>query len=717
MERLAHFVARRRFVIIGVWIALTLFGAFSAGQLADRWLEDFSIPGADGYEANQRAVQELGSGELFPFVLVMRADGDVTEVAGVERAIQRAAAANPGSRVSSFFNTQDEVFVSDDRHVTFANVYAAGQASFEGVDLTPTSDALEAALPPGVDGYVTGIDALYGEASEGSEGSEPPSVLIEALIGGAGALVILLFTFGTLPAIAIPLLVALVSILNTFTLIWILTYVTDVSIIVQFLVALIGLGVAIDYALLMIFRFREELRHGAEREAALVETMRHAGRSVIVSGSTVAVGLLSMIILPLPFIRSIGIGGMLIPAVSVLTAITLLPALLYTLGPRINSLRVLPRRLVEGSDDPEKGFWNRWARTVMRRPAAVAASGLAVVALLLFYGVQLNPADAQAQDLPGGGPAHEATQVLTDAGITLGVMKPFQVVVEGNATLAQIEEVERAVEENDGIAGAVAPPNARTRKIALVEAYSTTDGSSKETKETVDVLRNDVLPAAESEFGGGTQLTLAGIPTEEEEFIDAVYGNFPYVLLFVIVLTYLLLMRAFRSVLLPLKAVILNLVSLGAAYGIIVFIFQKGNGSEAIWGVPATDSIISWIPLMIFAFLYGLSMDYEVFMLTRMREAYDETGDTVRAVSLGLARTGKLVTSAALVLMFAFFVLSTSPGTDIKQFGIGLAAGIIFDATVIRALLVPSIMRMMGRWNWWLPPWAARALRVAPSSG
>ena len=186
-------------------------------------------------------------------------------------------------------------------------------------------------------------------------------------------------------------------------------------------------------------------------------------------------------------------------------------------------------------------------------------------------------------------------------------------------------------------------------------------------------------------------------------------------LLVVIVLTYILLARAFRSLLLPLKAVILNLVSLVAAYGVIVFIFQQGHGSQAIWNVPSTDSIISWIPLMIFAFLYGLSMDYEVFMLTRMREAYDETGDTSKAVSLGLARTGKLVTSAALVLMFAFFVLSTQPGTDIKQFGIGLAAGIIIDATVIRALLVPAIMRLMGKWNWWLPAWAARLLRVAPS--
>jgi RND superfamily putative drug exporter len=210
----------------------------------------------------------------------------------------------------------------------------------------------------------------------------------------------------------------------------------------------------------------------------------------------------------------------------------------------------------------------------------------------------------------------------------------------------------------------------------------------------------------------GTGGTLGGVAAEDRDFVSAVYSNFPYVLGFVVLLTFVLLARAFRSLLLPLKAVILNLVSLVAAYGIIVFIFQLGHGSDAIWGVPATDAIIPWIPLMIFAFLFGLSMDYEVFMLTRMREAYDETGDTRHAVALGLARTGKLVTSAALVLMFAFFVLSTSPGVDVKQFGIGLAAGIIFDATVIRALIVPALMRLLGDWNWWLPPRAARALFV-----
>jgi RND superfamily putative drug exporter len=241
--------------------------------------------------------------------------------------------------------------------------------------------------------------------------------------------------------------------------------------------------------------------------------------------------------------------------------------------------------------------------------------------------------------------------------------------------------------------------------LALVESIPSHDGSSKEIRGTITRVK-DALPAGAS---------LGGVAPEDRDFVHAVYGNFPYVLLFVILLTYVLLARAFRSLLLPLKAVILNLVSLGAAFGIIVFIFQLGHGSEAIWNVPATQSIIPWIPLMIFAFLFGLSMDYEVFMITRMREAYDETGDTNQAIVLGLSRTGKLVTSAALVLMFAFFVLSTSPGTDIKQFGIGLAAGIIFDATVIRGLLVPALVRLMGRWNWWLPTWAARPLRTRPS--
>src|SRR4029077_7664733 len=283
--------------------------------------------------------------------------------------------------------------------------------------------------PAGIQVQVTGHDPLEEASTHGNGGG--PSVLLEAMIGGLGALVILPFGFRALPAVLMPIAVAVAAILNTFTLVWGLTYITDVSIIVQFLIALVGLGVSIDYALLMIFRFRDELREGEDVETALVETRTHAGRSVIVSGSTVAIGLLSMLVLPLPFIRSIGIGGMLIPAVSVITAITLLPALLAVLGTRINSLRLLPKRFVD-SGHPEDGLWGRWANFVMRRPVPVAAAGLAIVAVLVFYGVQLNPSEAQAKDMPGSGDAINGRQVREDAQTSPEVIKPYVVLVENN---------------------------------------------------------------------------------------------------------------------------------------------------------------------------------------------------------------------------------------------------------------------------------------------
>src|SRR4051794_10173655 len=712
MTALARLVLRHKRAIVFLWLALTLIGAYSANAVSKRWLEQFSIPGYSAYEANQRALKTFGTGENAPLVAVFQSDGDVTKVTGIKQAIAAAERQNPGSRVSSYFSTGSDAYVSRDRHTTFAELYPPGNQGFNGnVKIGEARTALKQATPPGVTSYLTGRDALQ-EASSGGD-NNGPSVFLEALIGGLGAIVILLFVFGTVPAVLMPILVAIASILNTFTLVWLLTYITSVSIIVQFLVALVGLGVAIDYSLLMIFRFREELALGEDTDTAIVETMRHAGRSVIVSGSTVAIGLVSMVILPVPVIRSIGIGGLLIPAVSVLTSITLLPALLSLLGPRINRVRVMPKRVVE-RQDPTKGFWHRWAVFVTRHPIPVALAGLGIVVLLLIPGLQLNPAEAQLKDFPGSGDAIAGRQALAAAGISAGVMKPYVVLIENDPSGQAASRVAQELEGAKGIAGAVAPPQWQADGDRLVEAFPSSDSASKTSASTISRLQHDVLPAVQNEVGAGARLTLAGVSPEDRDFVHAVYGKFGYVLAFVILLTFLLLMRAFRSIILPLKAVILNLISLGAAYGIIVFVFQWGHGSDAIWGVPGTNAIISWIPLMIFAFLYGLSMDYEVFMLTRMREEYDETGDTNKAVELGLARTGKLVTSAALVLMFAFFVLSSSPGTDIKQFGIGLAAGIIFDATVIRILLVPSLVCLFGRWNWWLPQPIARVLRVPP---
>jgi putative drug exporter of the RND superfamily len=698
-ERLGHFVIRRRRWIVGVWIFLLFFGFFATSRLGDRWFESFSIPGYSAYEANQRALKTFGSGEQAPLVAVFRSKGDVTKEKGIEQAVTAGAAVNPGSRTSSYFSTGSDAYVSKDRHLTFAEIYGPGNPGFTStLHIKKVRAAVKEAAPPGVTVNVTGRDPLF----EDIGGSGGPSLAIEILIGGVGAVLVLLFVFGTLPAVAVPLVTAAVSILTTFSAVWALTYVTDVSLVVQFLVALVGLGVSIDYSLLMIFRFREELHHGRDVESAIVETMTHAGRSVVISGSTVAIGLLSMVLLPLPFIRSIGIGGMLIPLVAVLSTLTLTPVLLYWMGHRIDRLRVIPKRIVS-ADPGETGFWHRWAGFVVKRPLPVALAGAALVILLLIPAAKLNPSEAEAKNLPGKGDAFQGRDALTAAGVSAGALKPYIVLVENGATPQRLALIVNKLDQTEGIDGASAPPTWRKGDTALVEAIPSTDGAAKPARKVISNLQHDVLPVLQQEIGGSTKVTLGGVAPEDRDFVHAVYGNFPYVLGFVILLTFILLMRAFRSVVLSLKAVILNLISLGCALGVVVFIFQQGHGSEAIWGIQATDAVIAWIPLMIFAFLFGLSMDYEVFIVTRIREAYDETHNTAKAIELGIARTGKLVTSAALVLVFAFFSLSTGPGPDIKQFGIGLAAGVLIDATLIRALLVPSVMMLMGRANWWFP--------------
>ncbi|HEX8105304.1 MAG TPA: MMPL family transporter [Solirubrobacteraceae bacterium] len=697
LGRLAHFIARHRRAVIGTWILLTVFGGFAAGQLSTRWYQSLAVPGQPAYEASQRTLKALGVGDRTVDVVVFHTAGDAARSRPIREAMQRTTAAMPRALTSSYFTTRDATYLSADRHTAFQIVHPPGRAGLDKLSGAPKLlDAARTGLPAEITANVTGRDAL-GEASlEGT--SAGSSVLLEAVIGGIGALVILLFVFGTLPAVLMPLAVAIAAILNTFTLVWGLTYVTDVSIIVQFLIALVGLGVAIDYALLMIFRFRDELREGNDVEDALVQTMTHAGRSVIVSGSTVAIGLLAMVALPLPLLRGMGLGGMLIPVVSVTASLTLLPAMLAVLGHRINSVRVVPKRFVDRGH-PEDGAWGRWARFVLRRPVAIAAVGLAIVVVLAGLGTQLNAREAPLKNFPGTGTAISGRQMLAEANISPGVMKPLDILVENGGDARTVAAKLRAV---PGIVGAAAPSTWHYGETSLVEAFPSVDGAAPGIQALIDRSKTALR---------GTDSTVSGTAAVDRDFIHALSGSLPFVLAGVLLLTLILLTRAFRSIVLAVKAVILNLLSLAAAFGIVVFVFQQGHGS-GLWDIEATESIIAWIPIMIFAFLFGLSMDYEVFMLTRMREAYDETGDTDKAIELGLARTGKLVTSAALILMFAFLVLSTSPGYEIKPLAIGLAAGIIFDATVIRALLVPATMRLLGDANWWMPNWTRSILRL-----
>jgi putative drug exporter of the RND superfamily len=698
LGRLAHLTARYRWPVIIVWLVLTVVGGIAAGKLSTRWYQSTAIPGKPAYETGQRTLKAFGAGVRAPNVVVFHSSsGDVTKSAAVRAAMARVDKANAGALTSSYFSTRSLAYVSRDRRTTFEEVYLPGRA---GVDKKSGAVKMRATaavgLPLGITVNVTGRDALDEANSHAKNGGS--SVLLETLIGGLGALIILLFVFGTLPAVLMPLVVAVAAILNTFTLVWALTYITNVSVIVQILIALIGLGVAIDYSLLMIFRFRDELREGNDVESALVETMTHAGHSVIVSGTTVAVGLLAMIALPLPLLRGMGIGGMLIPVVSVLASLTLLPALLAVLGTRINSVRVMPKRFV-ARGRPEDGAWGRWARFVLRRPVAVAAVGLVIVGILAGLGTQLNPNEAQLKYFPGTGTAIAARDQLAAAGISPGVMKPLNVLVENGGNAQQVAAKLRAI---PGIVGATAPPSWQRGSNSFVEAFAAIDGAAPGIQGIVN-RANERLR--------GTRGSLTGIAATDRDFVHALFGSFPYALALVLLLTLILLTRAFRSIVLAVKAVLLNLISLAAAFGIVVFIFQQGHGSS-LWGVAAAHSITAYIPVMIFAFRFGLSLEYEVCMLSRMREAYDETGSTSKAIELGLARTGKLVTSGALILALTFLVLSSTPGYEVKSLAMGLAAGIIFDATVIRALLVPALMKLLGDANWWMPEWLGTVLRV-----
>jgi putative drug exporter of the RND superfamily len=395
-----------------------------------------------------------------------------------------------------------------------------------------------------------------------------------------------------------------------------------------------------------------------------------------------------------------GYGGMLIPLVSVLVAITLLPVVLAKLGPRLD----WPHRR---TDDKASRAWTRWAEAVSRRRWLAAGAGMAIIVALAFSATDLQLGSSDADTVAKSGEAKDALVALERSGIGEGALLPHEVLIEGDTDPRQVAADLREV---GGVHGAIAPDSAAWRRdgTALVEAIPVPDSGSDEGEATLEDVR-------ETAHAAGPDVRVGGQPASNSDFIDAVYGSFPLMIALITITTFILLARAFRSLLLPAKAILLNVLSVAAAWGVLVLVWQHGYGSEAIWGIQATGSIPSWMPLMIFAFLFGLSMDYEVFILARMREEYDRTGSTSAAVVRGIGRTGRLVTSAALIMFLAFVSMASSPGTDVKMMATGLATGILLDATVIRGLIVPAVISLMGRYNWWMPSWPARLLRVEPS--
>jgi putative drug exporter of the RND superfamily len=703
MNALTRFVLDHKRLVLGFWLAVTIAAFAAIGPAGSSLSQQFDIPGREGFETNSELAAIYGAGgDVAPIVpVVTLPQGKTVESPGVRAelgaAMEKVQAALPKSISASFASTGDRAFVSDDGRTTFALVYIPSKG---GVDPgQEEARAAQAALADVTVGgspvEVTGLDALRASAGD-SEGSGT-GVLLATLLAALGALLVLAFVFRSFMAL-VPLLMALVAIPTTFLLVWPLASVTDISVIVQFLVALIGLGIAIDYALLVVVRWREERqRPDVTNEAAVRNAMQNAGKAVAFSGTTVAISLLALLVLPVPFMRSIGIAGLMIALVSVAVAVTLLPVMLATVGPRFDWPR--NRRDAQAS----RG-WSAWARLIVRHrwPAAVASTAVLVGLVMAATNIQLgNPL---AASLSKEGPARAGLDSLENSGIGTGPLSPFDALVRSG----EPGDVAQALAQVDGVHSAAAPANWRREGTAIVVVIPTEDGNSPAGRETLDRLRAgaQALPA---------EVTIGGEAAQGADFLEVVYGNFPLMVALISIFTFILLARAFRSLILPLKAVLLNLLSVGAAWGLIVLVYQKGFGSEAIWGIEATQAINVELPVVIFAFLFGISMDYQVFIISRMREAYDRTGSTEAAVVEGIGRTGRLVTSAALILFLAFVAFALQPSTEAKLFATALGGGILIDATIIRGVLAPAAVALFGRWNWWLPDSAARLLRVEPS--
>jgi putative drug exporter of the RND superfamily len=700
MTALTRFVLRHKALVSLFWVVVAAVGVMTIGGTTHRMTNNFSMPGQAFKVDNQIASQYGNGGSQTPYVPVITVPaGDRVTDPGVAAATGRAfgalARAIPDVRIADYATTHNPAFVTRDGRSTFALVYTATVSGFGGPNLGPVLQRTVAAdVPAGWHVGVTGSDLLSNGSSSSTRGT---GIMTEAMIGAVGSFVILAMVFASFLAL-LPLVIGGISVLATFLLVGGLTEVTGVSQIVEFLIALIGLGVAIDYSLLVVSRWREERAAGRDNQAAVLEAMNHAGRAVVFSGLTVAIGLLSMIVLPVPMLRSVGYGGVLVPLVSVAVAVTLLPVILASVGPRLDWPRLRTERR------PSRVF-SAWARGVYRHRWLAALAGLGVLTALMLPALSLHLGEPGSSAQATSGAAHDALVTLTDGGIPSGVITPAEVLVSSShGAPAAVAGLAARV---PGVYAALAPatPDYHRAGTAIVTVLPVAESGVPAGQATVASLEHTLLGRPHVIGVGGDGASLI-------DFDHAVYGEFPLMLAVIGVATFLLLVRAFRSVLLAAKAVVFNLISLAAAYGVLTWVWQDGHGSQALWGIPATGAITMWVPLMVFAFLFGLSMDYEVFILSRIREAYDASGDARLSVTVGLGRTGRLVTSAAAILMLGFLSMSTGPQTDLKVLATGLGAGILIDAVIVRCLLVPALVALFGRANWWLPSGLARVLRI-----
>jgi len=699
MDAVSRWVVRHRLWVGLFWLAITIVGGVLAPSVSGR-LKGGNTVNTAAYRADQQIAASYGGATSDPGVVTLNLPAGQTvtspgvsdELAAVDAAVTGVVT---GSRVVSYTNTGGSpVLIGAGGTSAITLVYPPGQ----GKDIDSTAvDAITQAARSAAPSLSVGGTSLKSLAAGATTSSGNSSVLAELLIGGLGALVVLAWVFGSFLAL-LPLMMAVISVLTMQLLIYGLSFLMPASSplnpAVQYIVALLGLGLSIDYSLLVVTRWREERRAGRPNDEAVRVAMRRAGHSVWFSGLVASLGLFALVVVPNSLVRGIGISGLFIPSTATLVALTLLPAILSKVGPRMD----WPRRRSSGE---ASRFWTWWSHRVIRHRVVAAVLGLGILGGLAAVTLTINVSQPTSSALASSGSYTDGLHTLQADGFPSGTLTAVPIYLPHAGDAPAVVDSLSTV---SSLRGAVTPtdPPWRAGTSAMVIALPRHEVGTADGGTSLADIRQTVPPGAQ--VGGH-----AAVGIDE---VSTTYGAFPLLFGVVALVTFLLLARGLKSILLPAKAVVLNALSVAASYGILVLVFQHGLGMQALWGTSSYGSVDALAPVLIFGFLFGVSMDYEVFILSRVRESYDRTGVTSTAIVEGVSRTGRLVTSAALILFFALASLSTANDITVRQIAAGLAAGVLLDAVVVRMLLLPALVSLFGSANWWMPERAARLLRL-----
>jgi len=697
--------ARRLTLIVAVLFAIgaAVWGTGVVSKLSSG--NTFTPPNSQSNTESNRAASLFGRDDADVVVLFQSPTENVSDPA-YRQAVTAYLAALPAAdvtRAATYWSTGQPDLVSTDRHSTYAVLQVAGATDQARQDTYKAiKDDFGAAAGAGITAQVGG--QVPTEAAINDE--VRANIARAEMISFPVLLILLVLIFGSVIAALTPLLIGGLAILGSLSVLRLITLGTTVSVYSENITTIIGLGLGIDYGLFMVTRFREELRRQGTTEQAVARTVATAGRTVLVSGVTVALALSSLMLFQPVFLRSMGYGGVATVAVDVIAALTVLPALLAVLGKRINALAV--RKSVrsgpvfgDGGGAEDEGGWYRLARGVMRHPAAIAA---AIVVVLLALGtpfLRISWGNVDARVLPASSTVRLVSQDLSSQ-FPSNSTAPIEALVTGAASQASVAAYAARIDAIGGVTGTQVTGDRTTPGgvDARLEVGYRPDPNSPQARQIVTQIRALAPPV--SSTGAPAKVLVGGVTAGLVDELSSLGATLPWMALLTAVATFVLLFLAFGSVVAPVKAIVMNVLSLSATFGVLVWVFQWGHLSGLLQ-FTATGTIDPTMPILLLAIIFGLSMDYEVFLLSRIRERYDETGDNTAAIAAGLQRTGGLITSLALLLIIVVGLFSTSGISFMKLLGVGMIVALLVDATVVRILLVPATMRLLGRANWWAP--------------